>query len=331
MSDDDCVMTNACHEACSRTESSINGLLSLCDADDCGGDWSSRVARAQALVNDHISVCKDRLFDVTVAAEEAEASVAAALSCQQRELEARIGALEASFSAAKARAAAATARAFKARRAQLLSGAIAPSDIRTAATGDALVSASESVTASLRRTAQLLTEELQVTGGNLSLIDGTTAKLAAATDEYGEQHRKLERSRGLLARIRWQDRKEMVLIGSALAFFAVVVAYIVLRRTTHFVPALPVMLPRSWAAGGPAPVAQPVQGWPGADEPAGRHAQRGETAHGGAGGRDWGPGGASHGRVDSRQPLHDEGASGAGLTAPGNAVLLGDMGHGGEL
>ena len=93
--------------------------------------------------------------------------------------------------------------------------------------------------AGLRRTAQMMAQEIELSQGNLSLVSASANKLSVASNEYEKQHGKLRTSKGLLRQIRWHERKEDILLYSGLGFFGLCVAYVVCRRTLLFVPALP--------------------------------------------------------------------------------------------
>ena len=98
---------------------------------------------------------------------------------------------------------------------------------------------STATNAGLRRTAQMMAQELELSQGNLSLVSASTEKLSVASHEYSRQHGKLKTSKGLLRQIRWHERKEDILLYAGLGFFACCVAYVILRRTMLFVPAFP--------------------------------------------------------------------------------------------
>eukprot|EP00892_Ulva_mutabilis_P005466 jgi/Ulvmu1/3291/UM153_0003.1 len=135
--------------------------------------------------------------------------------------------------------ASASARASEAQRQRLLSGAVSPAALNEAQKGASAVSSSENITASLRQSLKMLNEEVELAGGNLSLINSSTAKLAHTSNEYDSQQTRLTKSRGLLKLIQFLDRKEDLLLYAGIAFFAAAVLYVVLRRTLHFVPAVP--------------------------------------------------------------------------------------------
>lgn len=85
----------------------------------------------------------------------------------------------------------------------------------------------------------MLNEEVELAGGNLSIINNSTAKLAHTSDEYSRQESRLSKSRGLLRLIKYLDRREDLLMYAGIAIFGAAVLYVVLRRSLHFVPAIP--------------------------------------------------------------------------------------------
>ena len=93
--------------------------------------------------------------------------------------------------------------------------------------------------AGLRRTAQMMAQEIELSSGNLSLVTASHNKLSTASSEYEKQHGRLRTSKALIRQIRWHERKEDILLYAGLAFFALCVTYVVSRRTLQFVPALP--------------------------------------------------------------------------------------------
>jgi hypothetical protein len=84
----------------------------------------------------------------------------------------------------------------------------------------------------------MMAQEIDLSQGNLSLVNASAAKLSVATKEYNKQHAKLHTSKGLLRMIRWHERKEDILLYSGLGFFAACVLYIVMRRSLLFVPSM---------------------------------------------------------------------------------------------
>lgn len=111
----------------------------------------------------------------------------------------------------------------------------------------------------LRQSLKMLNEEVELAGGNLSIINSSTAKLAHTSDEYSRQESRISKSRGLLRLIKYLDRREDLLLYAGIAIFSTAVLYVVLRRTLHFVPAIPAIPWESfWPQPEPVLQEQPV-------------------------------------------------------------------------
>ena len=99
------------------------------------------------------------------------------------------------------------------------------------------------VPAGLRTNLKILTEEVELSKGNLSLIHNTTNKLTTTAGEYGTQQGRLKQSRGMLRVIKLLDRRADILLYLGMAIFGVAVAYVLIRRSMHFVPAIHRLVP----------------------------------------------------------------------------------------
>ncbi|GAB4820636.1 hypothetical protein N2152v2_007682 [Parachlorella kessleri] len=123
-------------------------------------------------------------------------------------------------------------------RKELLAGAADPAARQRALVAQAqLVEASEGVTEGLRRTRQVLAEQLDHTSTTLAAMEQSHAQLGQTKDEYHTQAGMLKQSKGLLGTLSWQQRAERIMMWVGLAVFFAVVAYIVHKRASHFVPA----------------------------------------------------------------------------------------------
>lgn len=91
----------------------------------------------------------------------------------------------------------------------------------------------------------MLTEEVELSKGNLSLIHNTTNKLATTAGEYDTQQGRLKQSRGMLRVIKLLDRRADILLYCGMAIFGMAIAYVLIRRSLHFVPAVHRLVPRS--------------------------------------------------------------------------------------
>lgn len=69
-----------------------------------------------------------------------------------------------------------------------------------------VVAASEGITDSLRRTRQMLNDELQHTGSTLAAMEVSHQQLHKTHDEYVGQQGLLGKSKGLLRTLTWQNK-----------------------------------------------------------------------------------------------------------------------------
>lgn len=99
-----------------------------------------------------------------------------------------------------------------------------------------LVSASANATEGLRRTRQVLTEQLDHTSTTLAAMEQSHAQLGKTKEEYHQQAGQLKTSMGLLGTLNWQQTAERLMLWVGLACFMLAVAYIVQKRVGHFLP-----------------------------------------------------------------------------------------------
>ena len=121
-------------------------------------------------------------------------------------------------------------------RKELLAGAAPLGRQRQLQTEGDMVAVSEGVTDGLRRTRQVLTEELSHTSATLAAMETSHAQLGKTREEYLTQHGHLRRSKGLLGTLSWQSRSETYMLWGGLTLFMVVVAFIAAKRIGYFVP-----------------------------------------------------------------------------------------------
>ncbi|KAK9864918.1 hypothetical protein WJX84_012275 [Apatococcus fuscideae] len=95
---------------------------------------------------------------------------------------------------------------------------------------------SKDITQGLRRTKQLLSQELDHTSATLAAMDASHERLAKSKEEYEKQTPLLTRSRRLLSKMSWHSLLESLILYGALAFFFLVVAFIIQKRLRYFVP-----------------------------------------------------------------------------------------------
>ena len=74
-----------------------------------------------------------------------------------------------------------------------------------------VVAASEGITESLRRTKNIMAQELEHSGAQIAAIEVSHERLKKTHTEYGTQHSLLKKSKGLLKVIDWQNKSERYL------------------------------------------------------------------------------------------------------------------------
>lgn len=95
----------------------------------------------------------------------------------------------------------------------------------------------------LRSSLRMLTEEVELSKGNLSLIHNTTNKLNTTAGEYETQQGRLKQSRGILRVIKLLDRRADILLYCGMFIFGSACAYVLIRRSMHFMPAVHRLVP----------------------------------------------------------------------------------------
>ena len=110
-----------------------------------------------------------------------------------------------------------------------------------------VLSASQGITDSLRRTKNMMATELEHSGAQLAAMETSHERLRTTGNEYQSQNSLLGRSKSLLRVINWQNKSEMYLLWAGLVLFCLVVLYISHKRSIYFVPKSlrPVSLVRS--------------------------------------------------------------------------------------
>jgi len=95
---------------------------------------------------------------------------------------------------------------------------------------DSLQSSRE-ITQSLRRSIQLVTDELERKATTMDVLEGSSGVLWQTVDVHSALSSHLKQGHGLLTKIKQRDLTDKLLILFGLAFFILVVLYIVKRRT----------------------------------------------------------------------------------------------------
>ncbi|KAJ3695673.1 hypothetical protein LUZ60_001050 [Juncus effusus] len=93
-----------------------------------------------------------------------------------------------------------------------------------------LTSAAESVTESLRRTHQLMVQEVERSAGTLATVDESTGVLKKAESEYKGHRSLLSRTRGLLSTMKRQDVIDRIVLTVGFLIFVTAVLYVVSKR-----------------------------------------------------------------------------------------------------
>ncbi|XP_028773420.1 uncharacterized protein LOC114730504 [Neltuma alba] len=93
-----------------------------------------------------------------------------------------------------------------------------------------MTSAAESITESLRRTRQLMVQEVERSTSTLMTVDESTGVLKKAESEYKGQRSLLMRTRNLLSTMQRQDVMDRIILGVGFFLFSLAVLYVVSKR-----------------------------------------------------------------------------------------------------
>ncbi|XP_027365741.1 uncharacterized protein LOC113872405 [Abrus precatorius] len=93
-----------------------------------------------------------------------------------------------------------------------------------------MTSAAESITKSLRRTRQLMVQEVERNTTTLMTLDESTGVLKKAESEYKGHRSLLIRTRNLLSTMQRQDVIDRVILGVGFLLFSLAVLYVVSKR-----------------------------------------------------------------------------------------------------
>ncbi|KAG8076601.1 hypothetical protein GUJ93_ZPchr0006g42357 [Zizania palustris] len=93
-----------------------------------------------------------------------------------------------------------------------------------------MTSAAESITDSLRRSRQLMVQEVERSANTLATFDESTSVLRKAEGEYQGHRSLLMRTRGLLSSMQRQDVLDRIILTVGFVIFSLVVLYVVSRR-----------------------------------------------------------------------------------------------------
>ncbi|XP_076885976.1 uncharacterized protein LOC143535658 [Bidens hawaiensis] len=93
-----------------------------------------------------------------------------------------------------------------------------------------MTSAAESITESLRRTRQLMVQEVERSGSTLMAFEESTGVLKKAESEYKGHVSLLTRTRNLLSTMKRQDVLDRIILGVGFFLFSLAVLYVVSKR-----------------------------------------------------------------------------------------------------
>ncbi|CAI9118016.1 OLC1v1019515C1 [Oldenlandia corymbosa var. corymbosa] len=93
-----------------------------------------------------------------------------------------------------------------------------------------MTSAAESITESLRRTRQLMVQEVERSASTLMTLDESTTVLSKAESEYRGHRSLLMRTRNLLSTMQRQDVLDRIIIVVGFLLFTLAVLYVVSKR-----------------------------------------------------------------------------------------------------
>ncbi|GKB88567.1 sec20 family protein [Tanacetum coccineum] len=93
-----------------------------------------------------------------------------------------------------------------------------------------MTSAAESITESLRRTRQMMVQEVERTGSTLMAFEESTGVLKKAESEYKGHRSLLGRTRNLLSTMKRQDVLDRIILIVGFTLFSLAVLYVVSKR-----------------------------------------------------------------------------------------------------
>ncbi|XP_066325460.1 uncharacterized protein [Miscanthus floridulus] len=93
-----------------------------------------------------------------------------------------------------------------------------------------MTSAAESITESLRRSRQMMVQEVERSASTLATFDESTSVLRKAEGEYQGHRSLLMRTRGLLSTMQRQDVLDRIILTIGFIIFSLAVLYVVSRR-----------------------------------------------------------------------------------------------------
>lgn len=222
--------TEACHAVAAHTLA-----LRSCGLQGGSSD-SARLPRLNALAQDCLVTLRSlqRQFELLaqqlVSAEEKD-------SCSRmvKEWKDEYQVLHSTLRSANLEAKANILRATKKERDVLLGGGQESTNLRcNLQTQAGMSAAAESITDSLRRTRQMMVQELERGANTLATLDESNTTLKKADTEYKGQRSLLMTTRGLLTVMKRQDVLDRIILVVGFIFFCLVVTYVFHQRIGTF-------------------------------------------------------------------------------------------------
>ncbi|KMZ63702.1 hypothetical protein ZOSMA_3G01860 [Zostera marina] len=197
-----------------------------------GTEEATSLPRLNGLVQDGLSVLRSLQFRIDLLAQQMDTQDG--VLEEQKRLESwkkQYQSLHSSLRSANLQAKANIRKAAQEER-ELLLGGGEESTIRrrNLQTKTGMTSASESITESLRRTRQLMVQEVERSANTLVAFDESTNVLKKAESEYKGHRSLLGRTRNLLSTMRRQDVLERIILVIGFTLFTLAVLYVVSKR-----------------------------------------------------------------------------------------------------
>ncbi|XP_077211104.1 uncharacterized protein LOC143846533 [Tasmannia lanceolata] len=214
-----------------QTQESVRSI-ERCGKSGRGAEEASSLPRLNGAAQDGLALLRSLQFRLDLLAqqlpteEEVQSAQATLKSCEEQ-----YKSLHLSLRNANLQAKANIRKAAQEER-ELLLGGGEESTIRrrNLQTNAGMTSAAESITESLRRTRQLMVQEVDRSAGTLMTFEESTNVLKKAESEYKGHRSLLMRTRRLLTTMRRQDVLDRVILVVGFLFFTSAVLYVVSKR-----------------------------------------------------------------------------------------------------
>ncbi|KAL6633842.1 hypothetical protein ACP70R_026513 [Stipagrostis hirtigluma subsp. patula] len=218
-------------QAVTQLEECINAFKS-CGKTGKGTEEAQSLPGLNRAAKDALQLLKTLQFRLDFLAqqlptfEEVQSAQATLLSWEEHHKK-----LRASLNNAKCQAKENIAKAAQEER-ELLLGGGEESTIRrrNLQTKAGMTSAAESITESLRRSRQLMVQEVERSANTLATFDESTSVLRKAEGEYQGHRSLLMRTRGLLSTMQRQDVLDRIVLTIGFIIFSLAILYVVSKR-----------------------------------------------------------------------------------------------------